>query len=128
MKRSPEWEAMSKIDFTLAYDYEVLGDGDVPDSVEHIEVPTLVMVGEKSLPFMHPAADRMAERIPNAQRETVENQAHAAAPDVKSSSLADVSGARRACNVSRFARLLAACMSRPSFWMVSGLTVRYTPA
>jgi pimeloyl-ACP methyl ester carboxylesterase len=82
MKRSPDWEGIRKMDFTLAYDYAVLGNGTVPDSVKRITVPTLVMNGEKSLPFMHATADRIAELIPDARRKTLKGQAHQAAPDV----------------------------------------------
>jgi pimeloyl-ACP methyl ester carboxylesterase len=82
MKRSPQWQGISKMDFTLAYDYAVLGSGSVPDSVEQIAVPTLVMNGEKSLPFMSATAKRIAELIPNAQHKTLQGQAHQAAPDV----------------------------------------------
>jgi pimeloyl-ACP methyl ester carboxylesterase len=82
MKRSPDWEGISKMDFTLAYDYAVLGNGTVPDSVKLITVPTLVMNGEKSLPFMRPTADRIAELIPDARRKTLEGQTHQAAPEV----------------------------------------------
>lgn len=82
MKRSPQWQSMAKTDFTLAYDYAVLGDGQVPESVKQIRVPTLVMIGEKSLPFMPAAADRLAKLIPNAQRQTLAGQSHQAAPDV----------------------------------------------
>lgn len=92
MKRSPEWPRMQKIDFTLTYDYEVLGNGSVPDAVKNISVPTLVMVGEKSSPFMHPTADRIAELVPNAQRKTVKGQAHAAAPEVVVPLLTDFFG------------------------------------
>jgi pimeloyl-ACP methyl ester carboxylesterase len=81
MKSSPEWDAIKKLDFTLTYDYAVLGDGNVPDTVKQISVPTLVMNGEKSLPFMNGAADRIAELVPNAQRQTLKGQAHQAAPD-----------------------------------------------
>jgi pimeloyl-ACP methyl ester carboxylesterase len=83
MKRSPQWEAMKKIDFTLAYDYEVLGDGAVPeDVVKTIRVPALVMNGGKSMDFMQVAADRIAALIPDAQRKTLEGQAHQAAAEV----------------------------------------------
>lgn len=77
MKRSPEWDAIRKMDFTLAYDYAVLGDGAVPeDVVESIRVPTLVMNGGNSLPFMTASADRIAELIPNARREKLAGQTH----------------------------------------------------
>lgn len=82
MKRSPEWQGISKMDFTLAYDYAVLGSGSVPDSVKQIAVPTLVMNGEKSLPFMSATAQHIAELIPNARHKTLQGQTHQAAPDL----------------------------------------------
>ena len=77
MKNSPDWEAIKRIDFTLAYDYEVLGDGGVPeDIIKAIGIPTLVMAGEKSLDFMHSTATRIANLIPNAQRTTLTGPTH----------------------------------------------------
>ena len=82
MKNSPDWEAIKKIDFTLAYDYDVLGDGSVPeDVVKAIGIPTLVMVGEKTMDFMHPTATRLATLIPNAQRTTLKGQTHQVKPE-----------------------------------------------
>jgi pimeloyl-ACP methyl ester carboxylesterase len=81
IKRSPEWEGMKKMDFTLTYDYAILGNGGVPDAVKQITSPTLVMVGEKSMAFMHQSADRIAELVPNAERKTIMGQAHQAAPE-----------------------------------------------
>lgn len=83
MKRSPEWDVIRKMDFTLVYDYAVLGDGAVPvDVVKAIRVPTLVMNGGNSLPFMRAAADRIAELVPAAQRRTLEKQTHQVDADV----------------------------------------------
>jgi pimeloyl-ACP methyl ester carboxylesterase len=82
MKRSPEWESIKKIDFTLSYDYVVLGSGSVPDSVKGITVPTLVMDGEKAMDFIRSSANRMVELIPNAQRKTLKGQTHQAAPEI----------------------------------------------
>jgi pimeloyl-ACP methyl ester carboxylesterase len=77
MKRSGEWEAIKKIDFTLAYDYAVLGNGAVPeDTARAITVPALVMDGEKTMDFIHPAADRIAELMPRSQRKTLAGQTH----------------------------------------------------
>lgn len=54
MKSSPAWKTIEQIDFTLGYDYQVLGEGAIPrDVVKNITTPTLVMVGEKSMDFMH---------------------------------------------------------------------------
>lgn len=92
MKRAPEWEAIKKLDFTLSYDYAVLGDGNVPETVKQITVPTLVMVGEKAMDFMRPAADRIAELIPNAQRKTIKGQGHQAAPETMAPVLVEFFG------------------------------------
>ncbi|HLP24339.1 MAG TPA: alpha/beta hydrolase [Acidobacteriota bacterium] len=83
LKSSPEWDAMKKIDFTLAYDYVVLGDGTVPEVIARsIAVPTLVLDGEKTMDFMHATADRLATLIPGAERKTLAGQTHQAAPEV----------------------------------------------
>ncbi|HEX6273091.1 MAG TPA: alpha/beta hydrolase [Polyangiaceae bacterium] len=83
MKRSKDWEAMKKIDFTLAYDYEVLGDGAVPEETARaVTVPTLVMNGAKSMEFMQPTADRIARAMPRAERKILEGQTHQAKADV----------------------------------------------
>lgn len=82
MKRSPDWEKIKKTDFTLNYDYAVLGNGAVPEAVKRISIPTLVMDGEKGVPFVDAAADQIAKTIPNARRKTLAGQTHQAAPDV----------------------------------------------
>ena len=82
MKRSPAWDGIKKVDFTLTYDYAVLGNGAVPDTVKRIKIPTLVLDGQKTLPFIRPAADRIAELIPQSQRQTIPGQSHQAAPEV----------------------------------------------
>lgn len=89
MKQSPAWEGFKKIDFTLVYDYEVLGSGTVPGTVKQITIPTLVLDGEKSLPFIHPTADRLAQLIPSAERKTIPGQSHQAAPEVVAPLLAE---------------------------------------
>jgi pimeloyl-ACP methyl ester carboxylesterase len=79
MKSSPDWETIKKIDFTLAYDYAVLGDGAVPrDIAKAITVPTLVMNGQNSMEFMHATADSIGKIVPHAQRKTLKGQAHQA--------------------------------------------------
>lgn len=83
MKRSPQWPQIAKLDFTLAYDFEILGDGQVPEATARaIAVPTLVMTGEKTMPFMHPTADRIAALVPGAQRKTLAGQSHQVKGDV----------------------------------------------
>jgi pimeloyl-ACP methyl ester carboxylesterase len=83
LKASPAWPGMAKIDFTLAYDYAVLGDGSVPPAVaKAIGMPTLLLDGEKTMESLHAAADRVAALIPGAERKTLPGQTHQAAPEV----------------------------------------------
>jgi pimeloyl-ACP methyl ester carboxylesterase len=82
MPKSPEWEGIEQIDYTLVYDYAILGDGEVPISVAQIAVPTLVVNGDRSLDFMQPTADHIAELVPDAQRKTLTGQTHQADPEV----------------------------------------------
>lgn len=81
MKASPAWPGMMAMAPTLAYDNAVLGDERaVPVGVAaHVKATTLVMDGGASLgpmPFMRPAADKIAASIPGAKRQVVEGQAH----------------------------------------------------
>ena len=74
----PGMEAMAP---TLAYDNAVVGDDrSVPVEIAaKIKAVTLVMDGGASLgtmPFMRPTADKLAKVIPDAQRRTIEGQAH----------------------------------------------------
>jgi len=83
LKASPQWPGMKQIDFTLAYDYVVLGDGTVPAAVaQAIAVPTLVLDGERTMEFMHATADAVAKLVPGAQRRTLRGQTHQAALEV----------------------------------------------
>jgi len=81
MKASPGWSAMKALAPTLAGDVAVVGENrSIPvRRVAAIKANTLVMDGGKSLesmPFMRATADKLAKKIPNAQRRTVEDQDH----------------------------------------------------
>lgn len=77
MKRTPAWNEMKAMDYTLVYDYAILGDGRIPlETLRKITVPTLVMTGDKSLPFMGPTGDAIAAAIPDAKRQTLAGQTH----------------------------------------------------
>jgi len=75
-KAAPAWEGIKKIDFTLAYDYAVIGDGTVPDTVKRITVPTLAVHGtqDKIVPYSH--AQKMVAAIPGARLVTFEGGGH----------------------------------------------------
>jgi pimeloyl-ACP methyl ester carboxylesterase len=77
MKSSPAWGTIEKIDFTLGYDYQVLGNGAIPrDVVKTITIPALVMAGEKSMDFINTTAKQLAGLMPNAEHKTLKGQMH----------------------------------------------------
>jgi pimeloyl-ACP methyl ester carboxylesterase len=77
----PMWEAAAP---TLAYDAAIMGeDASVPtEKAARVAVPTLVMDGSASFPFMHVTATALANAIPNAEHRTLEGQTHEVAVEV----------------------------------------------
>ncbi|HLV98259.1 MAG TPA: alpha/beta fold hydrolase [Ktedonobacterales bacterium] len=71
----PRWEAVAH---TLPYDAAALGeDGAVPiEKAARIQVPTLVMDGSASFPFMHTTAAALAKALPNGEHRTLPGQTH----------------------------------------------------
>jgi pimeloyl-ACP methyl ester carboxylesterase len=85
MRQSPIWPQFEAIAPTLSYDHAaILGKDDtVPvDLAARVTVPTLVMSGGASYPFMHEAAQALGKAIPQAQVRSLEGQTHAGASAV----------------------------------------------
>lgn len=79
---SPWWPAQTALAHTLAYDATVMGDYMVPiDRVKQVAIPTLVMDGGASFPFMAPTAQTIAENLPDGKRVTLEGQGHDASAE-----------------------------------------------
>ena len=82
MKQSPAWNDFVKLGPTLVYDFEVMGDGQIPQAVaKRISIPSIVLVGEKSPAFMHTTADSLAEIIPGTVRKILPGQTHQASAE-----------------------------------------------
>jgi pimeloyl-ACP methyl ester carboxylesterase len=82
MKRSPQWAAMKTMDYTLDYDFAILGDGSIPkETARAITVPALVLTGDK-IPWMLPASDELAMELPGGRRKTLPGQTHQVQADV----------------------------------------------
>jgi pimeloyl-ACP methyl ester carboxylesterase len=80
MRQAPIWPQFEALAPTLAYDHAaILGETNaVPvDLAARVTVPTLVMSGGASYPFMHETARTLGKAIPNAQVRTLEGQTHA---------------------------------------------------
>ena len=88
MRQHPMWPLWEAVGHTLVYDAAAMGeDSSIPgERASKIAVPTLVMTGSETYPFMHTAAKTISKTIPNAQHRTLEGQTH----DVAAESLAPV--------------------------------------
>jgi pimeloyl-ACP methyl ester carboxylesterase len=85
MHHSPAWPQLEAIAPTLAYDHPaILGqDRAVPiERAEQVRVPTLIMNGSASFPFMYETARTLSQVMPHAQLSPLEGQGHAPANDV----------------------------------------------
>lgn len=85
MRKAPFWPGMETIAPTLGYDHTaILGeDGSVPTQrAAQVGVPTLVMYGDASFPFMSQTARALAQAIPHAKLRTLAGQSHNVSPGV----------------------------------------------
>ncbi|GHO97133.1 alpha/beta hydrolase [Reticulibacter mediterranei] len=87
MRQSPMWPGLEAVAHTIAYDGSIMGDtmrgNPAPlKKWASVTVPTLVMDGGISHPFMHSAAQTITNILPNAQRQTLAGQDHGPADDV----------------------------------------------
>jgi pimeloyl-ACP methyl ester carboxylesterase len=81
-RKAPWWQAQEAIAHTLAYDATIMGDYSLPaERIAAINVPTIVIDGGASFPFIRATADAIAKILPNGQRHTLEGQTHNVAPE-----------------------------------------------
>jgi pimeloyl-ACP methyl ester carboxylesterase/DNA-binding transcriptional ArsR family regulator len=79
MMNSPEWPSMEAVAPTLAYDHTaILGEhSSVPTELAaRVPVPTLVMHGGASFPFMGETARALSRAMPHAELRTLPGQTH----------------------------------------------------
>src|SRR5215469_3324875 len=77
-RRQPMWPMWEAVAHTLPYDAAALGeDASVPtEKAARVTVPTLVLDGSASFPFMHSTAVALAKALPNGEHRTLEGQTH----------------------------------------------------
>jgi pimeloyl-ACP methyl ester carboxylesterase len=76
-RKAPWWPAQEALAHTLAYDATIMGDYSLPaERVASVMVPTLVIDGGASFPWIRKTAQAIADIIPHAQRRTLEGQTH----------------------------------------------------
>ncbi len=76
-RKAPWWPAQEALAHTLAYDATIMGDYSLPtERVAAVAVPTLVLDGGASFPWIRKAAQAIADVIPDARHRTIEGQTH----------------------------------------------------
>lgn len=82
MRQSPMWGMFESVAPTIVYDYTLLGDGSVPTArAASLRVPTLVMTGSETFPFIQATVQKLAQTIPNARHHVLQGQSHDAAAE-----------------------------------------------
>ncbi|MEU7895527.1 alpha/beta hydrolase [Nonomuraea sp. NPDC049152] len=81
MRQGPHWPGMEQIAHTLSYDAAVMGStmsGEVKELERFaaVQVPTLVLYGGNTEPWIAAAAQALAEVLPSALLDSLEGQDH----------------------------------------------------
>lgn len=79
---TPFWPQQMALAHTLAYDATIMGDYTLPvERVAEVKIPTLVLTGSASMPFMPVTAQAIVEHLPNGQHRVLEGQRHDASAE-----------------------------------------------
>jgi pimeloyl-ACP methyl ester carboxylesterase len=78
MRQHPMWPLWESVGLTLAYDAVAMGeDSSVPvERAKEVSVPTLIITGSQTYPFMLESAKTLMQAMPNAQHRILEGQSH----------------------------------------------------
>jgi pimeloyl-ACP methyl ester carboxylesterase len=88
-RTQPFWQTQEALAHTLAYDATIMGDYSLPtERVASVTVPTLVIDGGASFPFMRETAQALADVLPDGHHRTLEGQTHDVAPEAMAPVLA----------------------------------------
>ena len=96
-KSSPGWPTMVGMGPSLEPDSESLAwtqSAPRADLWKHVTQPTLVLVGEQTLPIMHPAADSIVAALPDARKRVIEAANHSWEPQAMAAEIASFVGKR----------------------------------
>jgi pimeloyl-ACP methyl ester carboxylesterase len=90
MRHAPFRPGLEAIAHTLAYDAAIIGDRSRPARLlAAVTVPTLVITGEQSPPFLRNAAHAAAQTLPNGRLAVLPGQGHDINPDATAPAMAE---------------------------------------
>jgi pimeloyl-ACP methyl ester carboxylesterase len=96
MRQSPFWPALEAVAHTIAYDGRIMGTtmsgAPLPaDRWASLTVPTLIMYGNGTEPWLIAAARALADLLPTARLQAVEGAQHSVAAEVLAPALREFS-------------------------------------
>jgi pimeloyl-ACP methyl ester carboxylesterase len=81
-RTQPWWASQEALAHTLVYDATIMDDYAPPTELAaSVAVPTLILTGGASMPFMHGTAAVLVEALPNGRHQLLEGQEHNVSPD-----------------------------------------------
>lgn len=94
MPLMPAWSKLKSVAHTLPYDgiivdKELAGKPYPPGRWGSVDIPTIVIDGEKSQTWMHNGMKTLAKHLPDARYHTLEGQSHIVKPEVLAPVLTD---------------------------------------
>ena len=99
-RKEPWWKGQEALAHTLAYDATIMGNYSLPEKrIAAIKIPTLVMDGEASFPFLHLTAEALVKIFPKGKRVTLPGQRHDASPEALAAALKEFFGVTTAANM-----------------------------
>lgn len=83
MRRLPMWKGLERLAPTLAYESEILGEGQAlpVELLSRVRTPTLVMHGSAGTASMRDATRAISGAIPEAKLRTLEGETHGVRPE-----------------------------------------------
>ncbi|MBA3765117.1 MAG: alpha/beta hydrolase [Actinobacteria bacterium] len=81
-RSAPFWTSQEALAHTLAYDATIMEDYSLPtERAASVKIPTIVMSGGASFPWMTETAEALADAIPDGRSRILEGQTHDVAPE-----------------------------------------------
>ncbi|MGW1764033.1 alpha/beta fold hydrolase [Streptomyces sp. NPDC002073] len=82
MRFAPFWGDLESLAHTLPYDTTIMGDFSVPAELADVKAPVLAVYGGNAAPWLHAAAHKVAETVPDCKHQALAGQDIAPDPAV----------------------------------------------
>ena len=93
MRAQPMWPALEAVSHTVAYDFTIMGDAEVPaDKAAAVKVPALLIESSGTIERLKRATRATAEALPDARHRVLEGGFHEVPPETLAPALKEFFG------------------------------------